>query len=223
VGPRGGRLSVEIVRLRHGVAAEKEAHGASAVEQVELEGRRERHGLHGHLHVAAEGLHGAAVAAPAAGGGGDGRRGRREREVGLGLGAAVLASGGVIHARGFLGRVVRAEPHPALLGRVADLRREPAPRPLPNTPVVRAAGSSAERQTGGRGRRLRRFLGRRSRRHGVCVLSFFAEGACGWRLGLGGMTYSGWGRPGLKRAAMGRERVVERQERIKLGAVRERF
>ncbi|GER47580.1 glutamate receptor ionotropic [Striga asiatica] len=64
------------------------------------------------------------------------RRRRRGGEVGLGLGAAEGPGGAVVGHGGLLGGVEGAEPHARLLPRVADLRRVPAPRPLPNAPVV---------------------------------------------------------------------------------------
>ncbi|KAG8068180.1 hypothetical protein GUJ93_ZPchr0005g15368 [Zizania palustris] len=83
----------------------------------------------------------AVTAAPAGVPGGKG-------EVGLGLGAAVLARGCVVSPCGLLRRVERAEPNTALLGGVADLRREPAPRPLPHpTEVLAGAGGSAAAAT----------------------------------------------------------------------------
>lgn len=59
----------------------------------------------------------------------------REREVGLGLGAAELHGLGFVGPGGFLGRVECAEPQAAPLARVPDLRRVPAPRPLPHPPI----------------------------------------------------------------------------------------
>jgi hypothetical protein len=67
------------------------------------------------------------------------------REVGLGLGAAEGARGAVVREGGLHGGVERAQPHPRLLPRVADLGRVPAPRPLPHASVVRAASSAAPR------------------------------------------------------------------------------
>ncbi|CAL9174233.1 unnamed protein product, partial [Musa hybrid cultivar] len=55
-------------------------------------------------------------------------------EVGLGLGAAELESGGVVGARRLLRRVEGTEPDAALLRGVADLRGVPPPRPLPHAP-----------------------------------------------------------------------------------------
>uniref|UniRef100_A0A8R7P4S4 Uncharacterized protein n=1 Tax=Triticum urartu TaxID=4572 RepID=A0A8R7P4S4_TRIUA len=57
-------------------------------------------------------------------------------EVGPGLGPAQRDGGAVVGERGVDGGVVGAEPHPRLLPRVADLRRVPAPRPLPHPAVV---------------------------------------------------------------------------------------
>jgi hypothetical protein len=65
------------------------------------------------------------------------------REVGPGLGAAERARGAVVREGGLQGGVERAQPHPRLLPRVADLGRVPAPRPLPHAPVVRVASSSS--------------------------------------------------------------------------------
>lgn len=62
------------------------------------------------------------------------------REVGLGLGAAELASGGVVGFGGFLGGVEGAEPDAALLAGVPYLGGVTAPWPLPHTPEVNLAG-----------------------------------------------------------------------------------
>jgi hypothetical protein len=69
------------------------------------------------------------------------------REVGLGLGAAEGARGAVVREGGLHGGVERAQPHPRLLQRVADLGRVPAPRPLPHASVVRAASSAPRPST----------------------------------------------------------------------------
>lgn len=70
-------------------------------------------------------------------------------EVGLGLGAAEGARGAVVREGGLHGGVERAQPHPRLLPRVADLGRVPAPRPLPHAPVARGASSSSRRPAAG--------------------------------------------------------------------------
>jgi hypothetical protein len=74
---------------------------------------------------------GAARGRGAAGGGGE--RG----EVGPGERAAQGPRGHVVGARRGLGGVEGAEPDARALHRVPDLRREPAPRPLPHAPVPR--------------------------------------------------------------------------------------
>ncbi|CAD5183586.1 unnamed protein product [Musa acuminata subsp. malaccensis] len=76
------------------------------------------------------------------------RRGRdsevaRAAEVGLRLGAAEAARGLVVGPRRLLSRVEGAQPLAGLLPRVPDLRREPAPRPLPHAPEVRFPPSSS--------------------------------------------------------------------------------
>ncbi|KAG8095790.1 hypothetical protein GUJ93_ZPchr0013g37768 [Zizania palustris] len=99
-----------------------------------------------------------AITAAVAAGGSSGREG----EVGLRLGAAVLARGGVVGPGGLLRRVVRAEPDSALLdggrgspppyrphGRFLTPRKCCWPWPVPPMP-------SAER--GGRSRRCHRLI-----------------------------------------------------------------
>jgi hypothetical protein len=58
-------------------------------------------------------------------------------EVGPGLGAAQRDGGAVVCHGRIDGRVVGAQPHARLPPGVADLRRVPAPRPLPDAAVVR--------------------------------------------------------------------------------------
>jgi hypothetical protein len=66
-------------------------------------------------------------------------------EVGPGERAAQVARGDVVGARRGLGGVVGAEPDARALVRVADLRREPPPRPLPHAPVPRGCRRVAHR------------------------------------------------------------------------------
>jgi hypothetical protein len=68
-------------------------------------------------------------------------------EVGPRLDAAERDGGAVVGERGLDGRVVGAEPHPRLLPRVPDLRRVPAPRPLPHPAVVRLRSPTSHYST----------------------------------------------------------------------------
>jgi len=96
-----------------------------------------RGGIGGDIAVAAGGLDGAALA----------RAGVLDiiigwrREIGLGLGAAKLASGGVVGTRRFLRRIEGAEPNAALLAGISDLSGVSPPGPLPDSSKMRLLDS----------------------------------------------------------------------------------
>ncbi|RZS20642.1 hypothetical protein BHM03_00053164 [Ensete ventricosum] len=124
----------------------KAGSAAATVEEVEIERGRERNSDRGHRPrrlLRTGRLYGAALAAGASGtpsargdaavAGAGVDAGVRPWEVGLGLGSAELAGGGVVGPRGLLRRVESPEPDAALLAGVTNLRCVTPPRPLPHS------------------------------------------------------------------------------------------
>ena len=91
-----------------------------------------RGGIGGDIAVAAGGLDGATLARA---GVLDVTIGWR-REIGFGLGAAKLPSGGVVGTRRLLRRVEGAQPNAALLAGISDLGGVSPPWPLPDSPKM---------------------------------------------------------------------------------------
>ncbi|PUZ48293.1 hypothetical protein GQ55_7G234100 [Panicum hallii var. hallii] len=186
LGRRGGEpwlgRPVELGRRGHQSHGHRRGRGLASLPALRRAARRARgRGGRGEGRVRGRRGLGRRPLVPAGGGGGGRDLGAdAEREVEERAGAAHAVGGAVVGERGVLGGVVGAEPHArAVLGRVPDLRRELAPRPLPHAPVV-LAPRHARRGPFRLGRR-----GAAARRHRLRVRVREAEAVVGVGVGVG--------------------------------------